>query len=252
MNQTNRAAEPDMFRNFLPLGILLGVGSMVFEIFALKERGPYTFLYVYLGVVALCVAVPLLWNAYKRRTVKQHLAAVLTCLFGGGMFGALPVTIYGTMIYSHVANAPQVEAFVEKDFTDCDLDHNQVVSYAELDQITNGQLQIKGSIESIERAKEGLKASKVQTESVTRTLSDLDSVENELKAQILPNDRLDRIFAAKTEMYEMGHVVTTPAPAKAYAQDYGATRQEMTSLRPTVLARYHYWYVVMNKLGIQY
>src|SRR5580658_7226809 len=104
--------KPDMFRSFLPTGMLLGMGSLVFETFFVK-RTPNAPLFVWAAVALLCAIIPLVLNALQRRTVGQHVGAVATCLFGGVLFGGLAVFITAQILLQASADMPQVEAFAK-------------------------------------------------------------------------------------------------------------------------------------------
>lgn len=257
MDQNTQQHKPDMFRAFMPLGIFLGMGSLFFDIFVLgkhgaglMEDGGYSLVYVWLGVIALSITIPLLWNAFKKRTLGQHLGGIFSCLFSGAMFGALPVMMVAMLIFSHVDNVKYVEKFAASDFAQFDADHDGVVTYADLDSVVMGQITIKSSIKALEDAKTALAATKMQTASAAQTVKDLDSAEADLKAQILPEDQMTRIFTVKQDLFEFGHVVTTPAPARAYVQDYGATPQEMAGYQTKLETRYHYWFVAFKTLHL--
>jgi hypothetical protein len=243
--------KPDMFRSFMPTGMLLGMGSLVFETFFIKPT-PYAPLFVWAAVALLCVTIPLVINTIKRRTLGQHIGAIATCLFGGLLLGGLSVFITAQILLQASADMPQVEAFAQSGFVDFDLKHDQVVTYTDMDTVIAAQGKVSEKIAQIDTAEAALKASPVQTRAIAQSLIDLESGKSLLAKQLLPAEEMSRMYATRAQLYRFGHVVTNPAPKRAYASDYGATREEMAGARQILTTRYHYWFVAFDKLHIHY
>lgn len=244
-NKDSPLARLGLFKTYWLVGYLFAFGSYLVDFWLVT---PNSMLVVYVGLVALCAALPVFFCARDRRTTRQHLCAVASCLLGGGLLGAIPVLVSAMVVSAWGTNVPSVEAFGKSDFAICDLDSDKVVTYHELDLFVTRQSEIKSSIDTLEKAKHALKATAVQSVSAAAAIADIDRVKGELQSQLLPEDQMGRINVVRMGIAEIGHTVTNPAAAGAGGPEYGVTQQEIASYGQRLEAKYRPWFAVMLKL----
>lgn len=241
--------KPVVFGNYIAFGLLLGMCSLFFQI-AVGPYGPYGVIYQYLVVVALSVVIPWLFLRLTRRMVRKNIGAVFGCLYGAAMFGSMPVLIQAVVAYNWHYNVPHVERFAATDFASVDKDGDAVVTYAELDAIDQGQCDLKAQIEQLKSAKRAILTSGATTPPVQKAVGEIELLIKDGEKHLLPEQKLLRIQAVKSDLHQVGHIVAAQTPGKGEISRYGVTSSEIATYGQRLNERYHYWFVAFGMVGL--
>jgi len=216
--------------------------------------------YLLAPILILVGFVPAILAGLFKGSFKRTLACLFHSLLPTSLFAAFAFCLFGMTLASVYSDQKKAESFVQLDFVKYDTATPGQVHSDVLQQAMDQQNQLSSDKARLETIKSDIgNISSLGQAQKDSLLQNIQSSEDLVAKQLIPNEQYSRLFATRNIIYRAGTPVSSaPSPKSSSAnanqvQDlevYSATAAQIKGYRQVIEGQHPYWLKFISWLGL--